>query len=156
MIRSIISAAIMIGVGFIACTIQNNSNSQTQKTDDMKNLISIVEIPTIEFPRAVTFYQTILNISIEEINMDGVLMGLFPGDGETISVALINSNQYKTSMDGAVVYFNAGDDLQIVLDKIKANGGKIIVPKTDIGSGMGFYAMFKDTEGNKLGLHSKN
>ena len=122
----------------------------------MKNLISIVEIPTIDFPRAVTFYQTILNTSIEEINMDGALMGLFPSDGETVSVALINSNQYKTSMDGSVVYFNAGDDLQIVLDKIKANGGKIIVPKTDIGSGMGFYGMFMDTEGNKLGLHSKN
>ena len=122
----------------------------------MKNLISIVEIPTIEFPRAVKFYQTILNTSIEEINMDGVLMGLFPGDGETVSVALINSSQYKTSMDGAVVYLSAGDDLQIVLDKIKANGGKIIVPKTEIGSGMGFYGMFMDTEGNKLGLHSKN
>jgi predicted enzyme related to lactoylglutathione lyase len=122
----------------------------------MKNLISIVEIPTIEFPRAVKFYQTILNTSIEEIDMDGALMGLFPSDGETVSVALINSAQYKTSMDGAVVYFNAGDDLQIVLDKIKANGGKIIVPKTDIGSGIGFYGMFMDTEGNKLGLHSKN
>ena len=122
----------------------------------MKNLISIVEIPTIEFPRAVKFYQTILNTSIEEINMEGALMGLFPSDGETVSVALINSSQYKTSTDGAVVYFNAGDDLQIVLDKIKANGGKIIVPKTDIGSEMGFYAMFMDTEGNKLGLHSKN
>ena len=122
----------------------------------MKNLISIVEIPTIEFPRAVAFYQTILNTSIEEINMDGVLMGLFPSDGENVSVALINSSQYKTSLDGAVVYFNAGDDLQIVLDKIKVNGGKIIVPKTDIGSGMGFYGMFMDTEGNKLGLHSKN
>jgi predicted enzyme related to lactoylglutathione lyase len=121
----------------------------------MKNLISIVEIPTIEFPRAVSFYQTILNTTIEEITMDGALMGLFPSDGETVSVALINSSQYKTSMDGAVVYLNAGDDLQIVLDKIKANGGKIIVPKTDIGSGIGFYAMFKDTEGNKLGLHSK-
>ena len=122
----------------------------------MKNLISIVEIPTIEFPRAVTFYQKILNTSIEEVNMDGVLMGLFPNDGETVSVALINSSHYKTSMDGAVVYLNAGDDLQIVLDKIKANGGKIIVPKTDIGSGIGYYAMFNDTEGNKLGLHSKN
>ena len=122
----------------------------------MNNLISIVEIPTIEFPRAVKFYQTILNTSIEEINMDGALMGLFPSDGETVSVALISSGQYKPSMDGAVVYFNAGDDLQIVLDKIKANGGKIIVPKTDIGSGIGFYAMFNDTEGNKLGLHSKN
>src|SRR5687768_2938186 len=116
----------------------------------MKNLISIVEIPTVEFPRAVTFYQAILNTSIEEINMDGILMGLFPGDEETVSVALINSSQYKTSMDGTVVYLHAGDDLQIVLDKIKANGGKIIVPKTDIGSGIGFYAMFKDTEGNKL------
>ena len=122
----------------------------------MKNLISIVEIPTVEFPRAVTFYQTILDTSIEEINMDGVVMGLFPSDGETVSVALINSGQYKTSTDGSLVYFNAGDDLQIVLDKIKANGGKIMVPKTDIGSGIGFYAMFNDTEGNKLGLHSKN
>ena len=108
----------------------------------MKNLISIVEIPTIGFPRAVAFYQTILNTSIEEITMDGALMGLFPSDGETVSVALINSTQYKTSMDGAVVYLNAGDDLQVVLDKIKANGGKVIVPKTDIGSGIGFYAMF--------------
>lgn len=122
----------------------------------MKNLISIVEIPTIEFPRAVTFYQTILNISVEEINMDGILMGLFPSDGETVSVALINGSQYKTSMDGTVVYFNAGDDLQIVLDKIKANSGKIVIPKTEISPGMGFYAMFTDTEGNKVGLHSKN
>ena len=47
----------MIGIGFVACTKQNNSNSQTQKTDDMKNLISIVEIPTNEFSRAVKFYQ---------------------------------------------------------------------------------------------------
>ena len=122
----------------------------------MKNLISIVEIPTIDFPRAVTFYQTILNTSIEEINMDGALMGLFPSDEETVSVALINSSQYKTSADGAVVYFNGGNDLQIVLDKIKVNGGKVIVPKTDIGSGIGFYAIFNDTEGNKVGLHSKN
>jgi predicted enzyme related to lactoylglutathione lyase len=122
----------------------------------MKNLISIVEIPTIEFPRAVTFYQTILNTSVEEINMDGILMGLFPSDGETVSVALINGSQYKTSMDGTVAYFNAGDDLQIVLDKIKANSGKIVIPKTAIGPGMGFYAMFMDTEGNKVGLYSKN
>ena len=66
-----------------------------QKQMSMKNLISIVEIPTIEFPRAVKFYQTILNTSIEEINMDGALMGLFPSDGETVSVALINSTQIK-------------------------------------------------------------
>lgn len=120
----------------------------------MKNLISIVEIPTIDFSRAVTFYQAILDISIEEIDMDGVQMGLFPNDGETVSVALIFGSEYKPSSDGTIVYLNAGDNLQIVLDKIEVNGGKVIVPKTEISPEMGFYSMLIDTEGNKLGLHS--
>jgi predicted enzyme related to lactoylglutathione lyase len=121
----------------------------------MKNLISIVEIPTVEFSRAVAFYQAILNTSIEEVDMDGVSMGVFPGDEEAVAVTLINGSQYKPSVNGAIVYFNAGPDLQIVLNRVEPNGGKIVVPKTDIGSGMGFYAMFMDTEGNKVGLHSK-
>jgi predicted enzyme related to lactoylglutathione lyase len=121
----------------------------------MKNLISIVEIPTVEFSRAVAFYQAILNTSIEEVDMDGVSMGVFPGDEEAVAVTLINGSQYKPSVNGAIVYFNTGPDLQIALNKVEPNGGKIVVPKTDIGSGMGFYAMFMDTEGNKVGLHSK-
>jgi predicted enzyme related to lactoylglutathione lyase len=122
----------------------------------VRTLISIVEIPTSEFSRAVTFYQAILDVSIEEIAMDGVQMGLFPGDGETVNVALIKGNDAKPSMDGTIVYLNAGDDLRTILDKIEPNGGKVIVPKTEISPEMGFFAMFKDTEGNKLGLHSSN
>jgi len=120
----------------------------------MKNLVSIVEIPTNDFSRAVKFYQAILDVSIEEIDMQGTLMGLFPSDGEVVSVALIKGKEYKTTVDGTIVYLNAGDDLQIVLDKIEPNGGKVIVPKTVIGPEMGFFAMFTDTEGSKLGLHS--
>lgn len=120
----------------------------------MKSLISIVEIPTIDFPRAVRFYQAILDISIEEIDMQGTQMGLFPCDGEGVSVALIKGDEYKTTTDGTIVYLNAGDDLQIVLDKIEPNGGNVIVSKTLIGPEIGFFAMFIDTEGNKLGLHS--
>lgn len=122
----------------------------------MKNLISIVEIPTTDFPRAVAFYQTILDIGIEEVDMDGVQMGLFPNDGESVFVQLIHGGEYKTSANGTIVYLNAGDDLQTVANKIEANGGKIIVPKTEIGPEMGFYAMFTDTEGNKLGLHANS
>jgi predicted enzyme related to lactoylglutathione lyase len=104
----------------------------------MKNLVSIVEIPTVDFSRATRFYKTIMNIAIEEIDMDGTKMGLFPGDGDTVSVALVNGEQYKTSVDGCTVYLNAGKDLQIALDKITANGGKIIVPKTLIAPEIGF------------------
>ncbi len=120
----------------------------------MKNLISIVEIPTIDFARATAFYQTILDVSIEEAEMDGVQMGVFPSDGETVNVVLIRGNDYKPSSDGIIVYLNGGDDLQIILDKIEQNGGEVVLPKTEISPEMGFFALFIDTEGNKLGLHS--
>ncbi len=122
----------------------------------MKHLISIVEIPTIDFPRAVAFYQAVLDVSIEEIDMDGVQMGVLPGDEEMVSVVLVKGNDYKPSLDGTMVYLNAGDDLQITLDKVGQNAGKVIVPKNEISPEMGFFAVFTDTEGNKLGLHSKN
>lgn len=120
----------------------------------MKNLISVVEIPTLDFSRAVKFYQAIMDIRIEKIDMDGIQMGLFPGDEKATSVALIGGGGYKPSVDGAIAYLNGGDDLQIILNKVEANGGKVLVPKTAIAPEMGFYAHFIDTEGGKLGLHS--
>jgi uncharacterized protein len=159
--KSILSMAIIIAVSFTSC---QNSNSKTQKADtiknqkkiDMKNLISIVEIPVTDFSKAVTFYQTILELTIEEMDMDGTKMGVFPSDGKTVNVVLVKGIDYKPSTVGTLVYLNAGKDLQITLDKVEKNGGKIVVPKTEISPEMGFFAIFTDTEGNKLGLHSSN
>lgn len=120
----------------------------------MKNLVSIVEIPTTDFSRAMDFYRKILDINIEVMEMEGIRIGLFPNADEGTVVQLIHADGYKTSADGTIVYLNGGDDLQKVADKIEANGGKIVTPKTEIGPDMGFYAVFTDTEGNKLGLHS--
>ena len=122
----------------------------------MKNLISIFEIPANNFARAVKFYQNILNISIEEIDMGGVSMGLFPGDDKSVSGAVIKGDGYRPSADGVIIYLNAGDNLQVVLDRVEANHGKIITRKTQISPEMGYYALFTDTEGNRLALHSAN
>jgi len=83
--------------------------------------------------------------------MEGIRMGLFPVTNDTLSVQLINGADYKPSTDGVLVYLNAGDDLQKVANKIVASGGKILVPRTEIPE-MGYYATFRDTEGNRLGL----
>lgn len=120
----------------------------------MKKVIAIVEIPATDFSRAVSFYKGILDIEIEEIEMGGIRMGQFQNDGEDVFVQVIQGAEYRPSADGVVVYFNCGDDLQKTAIKIEAKGGKMIIPKTEIGPDMGFYAMFTDTEGNKLGLHS--
>jgi uncharacterized protein len=120
----------------------------------MKQLISIVEIPGLDFRRAVSFYQSIFDIIIEEVDMNGIELGLFSAEGQDVFVQIIRGNHYEPSIKGTIVYFNAGDDLQVVVGKIEKHGGKIVVPKTEIGPGMGYYALFIDTEGNQLGLHS--
>lgn len=122
----------------------------------MKNFISIFEIPSLDFSRAVSFYKAILDIEIEEIEMDGITMGLFPSDGNNVSGAVIRGDEYKPSSDGVVIYLNGGNDLQLILNKVEANKGKVLVPKTQISPEMGFYTHFIDTEGNKLGLYSEN
>ncbi len=120
----------------------------------MKNIVSIIEIPTGDFLRAIAFYEAVLEISIEKVEMDGIQMGLFPNDGEGVFVQLIHGSGYKPSSDGAVIYLDAGSDLQPVAHRIEANGGEILVSKTEIGPEMGYYTLFTDSEGNKLGLHS--
>lgn len=154
--RTILSATILIAISFSACNDTKNKieKIQTQKTNSMNNLISIVEIPTTDFSRAVKFYQTILGVAIEEMEMDGNQMGVLPNEEGTVNVVLVKGNDYKPTTDGTVLYLNAGKDLQTMLDKVEQNGGQIIVPKTEISIEMGYFALFIDTEGNKLGLHS--
>lgn len=149
----------IVTIGFSACnnakTEQERAGkTQNQKVNHMNNLISIVEIPATNFSRAVKFYQTILGVSIEEVDMDGNQMGVLPSDDGTVNVVLVKGNDYRPTTDGAVLYLNAGNDLQPTLDKVEKNGGQVLVPKTEISPEMGYFALFIDTEGNKLGLHS--
>jgi uncharacterized protein len=159
--RTIQSIVLLIAIGFSACTDtkaqeEKTENSQPQKVNTMNNLISIVEIPVTDFPRAVKFYQTILGVAIEEMKMDGNQMGVLPNQEGTVNVVLVKGNDYKPTADGVVLYLNAGKDLQPVLDKVEQSGGQVILPKTEISPEMGYFALFIDSEGNKLGLHSSN
>jgi len=155
---------VIFALGLSACTnrnpadqpVQKLDSTVTKKTEAMHNLISIVEIPTTDFPRAIKFYQSILGITIEEVQMGDVKLGVLPNAEGTVHVVLAKGNDYKPTTDGAVLYLNAGKDLQSTLDKVEQSGGQVIVPKTEISAEMGFFALFIDTEGNKLGLHSSN
>lgn len=45
------------------------------------------------------------------------------------------------------------DSIDAMLKVVQKNGGKICMPKMEIGKGMGWIAAFQDTEGNMMGLH---
>lgn len=88
--------------------------------------------------------------------MFGSKMGFLPSDGSNVSGAIVEGADYKPSMEGVTVYLNGGDDLQIILSRVEQHQGKILVPKTQISQEMGYFAMFMDTEGNKMALHSSH
>lgn len=127
----------------------------------MASAISWFEIPVTEMDRACKFYSDILGYKIEgqEISMGEMTMVMAmlqynPEAGE-IGGALVKTNDHNPSTDGVLVYLNGGEDLNGVLSKIESAGGKVLLPKVPIGEN-GFMAMFLDTEGNKIGLHSMN
>jgi len=151
-------------LGIMVCHGQNKSSSDSQKiesnvtqtTNDMKNFISIFEIPATEIARAVDFYQAILNVKIEQMEFPEMQMGIFPYEGQMVTGVLMKGEGYNPSADGVTIYLNGGDNLQVILDKVENNGGKIIVPKTLHADESGYFALFLDSEGNKMGLHSPN
>ena len=59
------------------------------------------------------------------------------------------------SSEGAVVFFDANPDLQIIEDRIEAAGGKIIHPKKMISPDQGYMGLFEDCEGNRFGMRSR-
>ncbi len=122
----------------------------------MKNLINWFEIPASDFDRALNFYKSILQIEISELAMFGSRMGMFPSDGQNVSGAIVQGEDYSPSTSGILVYLNGGDDLQVVLTRIESINGTIIMPKTQISPDMGYFALFLDSEGNKIALHSMN
>lgn len=120
----------------------------------MQNFINWFEVPAAEFSRAVSFYKAIFGVDIHEVEMFGTKMGLLPSDGTNVSGAIVQGEDYTPSSNGVVAYLNGGNDLQNVLDKVSANNGIVIVPKTQISPEMGYFGMFIDTEGNKMAVHS--
>lgn len=116
----------------------------------MEKLISWVEIPTTDFDRAVDFYNSILDIDLQKIDCGQEKMACFPNGEGAISFA----PKFKPSKDGVLVSLNTGDNLDKVIEKIIKRGGQIIHPKTKIeAENRGYFSVFIDCEGNKIGLY---
>jgi len=122
----------------------------------MQNLINWIEIPATNLQRAITFYSAILNLEIQEAEFFGSKMGFFPSDGTNVSGAIVQGDDYNPSKNGVLAYLNGGSNLQDIINKIEINQGIILVPKTQISPEMGYFAIFLDSEGNKMALHSAN
>ena len=123
----------------------------------MQHAISWFEIPSTNLQRATNFYETIFGVQLLVMDTPNIRMRMFPLEHMSgIGGAIVDSGGFhKPSVtDGPLIYLNGNPDVQNILDKVEAAGGKIMVPKTEISPEYGNMAVIIDTEGNRIGLHS--
>lgn len=122
----------------------------------MKNLIKLIEIPAADFVRAVKFYETVLGIELTVCDTCETEKMAFFSDfiGAEPNVAISWAADFLPSKNGVLVSLNV-DNMEQTLERINANGGKTIRPKTKIeADSMGYFALFSDSEGNTIGLYA--
>ena len=71
--------------------------------------------------------------------------------------ALVKHEQwYKPTLDGPLLYFTAfSGDLRTELSRVEKAGGTVAVPRKQISEDIGYMAVFVDTEGNRIAIHSR-
>jgi predicted enzyme related to lactoylglutathione lyase len=120
----------------------------------MKHLINWLEIPVTDMKRAMEFYSKILGIKFIEMEIGPVKYALFPSDDRFNCGTLAQGEYYKPSTNGITIYFDGGDDLDNILSKVEASGGKVVMEKTFLSAEAGNIGLFIDSEGNRIGLQN--
>jgi len=126
--------------------------------DNSTNALNWFELPVLDIERATKFYEEIFDIELQRMEMQETKMAMFPFDAMSgkLSGALVEGEWYTPSKDGVIIYFNGNPDLSVPLGKVVKAGGSIILEKMQIGEDHGYMAMFIDSEGNRVALHSND
>jgi predicted enzyme related to lactoylglutathione lyase len=123
---------------------------------DAFNPVGWFEIPVKDLGRAMTFYEHVLKAKLEEHEMGAFHMAWFPMQEGAMGAtgSLVQGESYEPSQGGVLIYLTT-QDIDAALGRAADVGGEMLVPKTSIGE-YGFVAYLKDSEGNRIGLHSRH
>lgn len=116
------------------------------------------EIAVSDMDRAIKFYQQHFNVSFKRETIADMEMAILETQStEDASIGLVKHQMMQPSLDGSTVYLHLSETLSPLLAKLEQAGVTILLPATTIKEGeCGYIALFADSEGNKVGLWSKN
>jgi len=103
--------------------------------------------------RAKSFYENVFKWKIEK--WEGPLEYWLISAGDEDEPGINGGLQKRENKEDAITNYITVKSVDDIIKKIEENGGKIIKPKSPI-PGVGYYAIFKDTEGNRLYLMEKD
>lgn len=129
------------------------------------NPIVHFEIPADDVERAIKFYTDVFGWKITKMDMSAdsstggepyysVQTGEVDENMRPVTRGAINGGLMKRTNPGQVfANYISVDSIDEMLKKLESEGGKVCMPKTEIGKEMGWIALFQDPEGNMMGLH---
>src|SRR5262245_31894909 len=118
------------------------------------NTICWTDIPVINLDRAIQFYSAVLGAPVNKQSMPGCYFGLRPNTEDNVSGCLVQMEDNKPSENGPLVYLSVEGRLDDAIRAVQKGGGKVLKEKHPIGP-YGFRAVIRDTEGNRIALHSQ-
>lgn len=118
------------------------------------NAITWFEIPTTDIGRARCFYERVLGRNL--FPYPGARdCFMFPVVNGGVGGCLTSRPDKKPTTDGTVIFLNVDGQLNATVERAQNSGSKLLVPRTEIPGGFGFFACITDSEGNHIGLHSR-
>jgi uncharacterized protein len=121
----------------------------------MKNPVGWFEIYVSEMERAKAFYRDVFAADFTRLpNLSAEVQAFTMNpEGYGASGALVHMPGFTVGSNSVIVYFNCLD-CSVTAARAVVAGGRLQKPKTSIGP-HGFIALVYDTEGNLIGLHSR-
>lgn len=119
------------------------------------NPVCWFEIYVQDMPRARAFYESVLGTKLAKLESGDIDMWAFPMSGDKAGTggSLIRVPGCPSGGNSTIVYF-ACEDCAVEESRVVSSGGRVERPKFSIGEN-GFVSLAIDTEGNMIGLYSR-
>ena len=128
----------------------------------MENMIVWADIPVTDLDRARKFYGAVLQREFVTMEgMEGVALPApddpaAPPTGDMpVAFDLVQSDRQKPGEDGCTIYLASGGDAEGMLRRAADAGGEILSPAAFMGEMIGTIGFFRDSEGNRIGVHQQ-
>lgn len=112
------------------------------------------DIPVTNLDRAITFYSNVLAKEVRKESGPGFELGVLPHTDEQVGGCLVSGPEHRPSETGPLIYLSVDGRLDDAVRAVEKGGGKVMQGKHSIGP-YGFRAVVRDSEGNRIALHSE-
>ena len=119
----------------------------------MANQIVWVDIPVVDLQRAMKFYAAVLGVPLSKESVPGIDMAVLPHEDNGVGACLFRKSGERPAEYGPLIYLNAQGHLDQAVSAAESNGGRVLEAKHAIGP-HGYRAIVRDSEGNRIALHS--